>query len=113
MINKFLTDPLKTPIVPVPGMGATKCFISDRYPGTIISVSKSGKSLMWGADRVTLVSGNVYDGTAKYSYETDPDAHPEEFKLRKNGRWVRAGESMRNGTGLSLDRREKYYDPDF
>jgi len=88
MINKFLTDPLKTPIVPVPGMGATKCFISDRYPGTIISVSK-------------------------YSYETDPEAHPEEFKLRKNGRWVRAGESMRNGTGLSLDRREKYYDPHF
>ena len=72
MINKFLTDPLKTPIVPVPGMG-----------------------------------------TAKYSYETDPEAHPEEFKLRKNGRWVRAGESMRNGTGLSLDRREKYYDPHF
>lgn len=113
MINKLLTDPLKTPVVPVPGMGATKCFISDRHPGTIVSVSKSGKSQMWCSDKYTLVSGNVMDGSAQYRYEPNPEAVPEEFKLRKNGRWVRAGESMRNGTGLSLGSRDRYYDPHF
>ena len=67
----------------------------------------------WRQDKAVVVSGTTMDGSAQYQYEPDPDAPEQEFKLRKNGRWVRAGESMRRGTGLALGCRDEYYDPSF
>lgn len=113
MINTLLSAPRVNPITPVPGMGATMCMFSDRHAGTIVSISKSGKSLMWRQDKAIVVSGNQMDGSASYRYEEDPEAQEQEFKLRKNGRWVQAGESMRRGTGLALGCRDEYYDPSF
>ena len=43
----------------------------------------------------------------------DYDAPIRKFTLRKNGRWVADGESMRSHGGLGIGHRDYYRDPSF
>lgn len=106
----------KTAIVPEVGMGASYGAGSDSYPATIVSVSKSGKSLEIVEDSV-LVTGEWNEG--EYSPETfvtmaDPEAPRRTYTLRKNGRWILKGQPITAYyMALSIGRRSYRQDPHF
>lgn len=110
VINSLLS---KSGVTPVVGMGATVLMLSDRNPATIVEVSKNLRKVTVQDDHHAVVSGSVMDGSAEYTFSPNPNASREVYTLRKNGRYVREGESMKNGTGLRIGERDRYYDPCF
>lgn len=92
------------------GEGATVCFYSDRCAGTI--VARNGRTLTWQADKATRTDDLGMSDAQSYTYERDPQGRTMEFTMRKNGRWVCAGEPMRGGTGLAAGRFH-YFDYSF
>lgn len=110
VINSLLGN---SGVVPVVGMGATVLMLSDRHPATIVEVSKNLRKVTIQEDRFSVVSGSVMDGSASYDFKANPEASRETYTLRKNGRYVREGESLKNGTGLRIGERDRYYDPHF
>ena len=101
-------SPNPTPEV---GMGATMLMWSDREAGTVVEVK--GKRLVWRQDKATRADTNGMSDCQSYTYEPDPEGRTEVFTLRKNGEWVREGDSQKNGTSLGLGYRSKYYDYSF
>lgn len=109
-----MTDSSSIPVVPAPGVGATRQLWSDRHAGTIVRVSKSGKALWWVRDIAVVVSGSEFDGSAEYDYRPDPAGAELKFTLRRNGRWVIEGAGMNDrGSGLGIGSRREYRDPSF
>jgi len=105
------------------GDGATWTIWTDSHAGTILSVSKSGKSLTWQRDKATLLNKDELkvsvggfaahvSGVQKYSYEPDPNGEICKFTLRKNGRFHLVGASAR-GNYLSIGVRAEHYDYNF
>lgn len=104
IINRIMEN--STSPTPVAGMDATSTHWSDRYAGKIIWVSQSGKTLHF-------VETDWGHGPAASVQEAIKNGHIFEYTLRKNGRWVMAGESMKNGTHLIIGVSDPYYDPSF
>lgn len=100
-------------ITPTVGMGATVPSGSDRYPYTIITVSADKKMVMAQQDNFTATSDSDYYSNQKYTYSHNPKAAVETFTLRKNGQYVKEGESLKNGTRLWIGERTAYQDPSF
>jgi len=103
------------PVVPVVGMGATICLWTDRIATTIVMVSKSGKTITVQHDAAKRIIGPndvVMSESQHYEYSTDVNARTEIYSLRKNGRWIRKGESL-HGAALVIGVREHYHDFDF
>lgn len=107
------------------GDGATVCGYSDRRAMTVIEVRKGGKEVVVQRDKATLTNNDerqfypggfvghtVFPNGQKYSYECDPQGYTEVYSLRKNGRWVLAGDSMNGGQRL-IDGRHEHYDYNF
>lgn len=94
------------------GIGATKFSGSDRYPYTVVEVV-SDKKVILQADIAKRTDKNGLSEIQTYEYTPDPDAEKIVVTLRKNGRWVRDGESMKGGTGFHIGHREAYSDPSF
>lgn len=99
----------KTPQV---GDGATVLMWSDRHAGTIVEVSPNGKRVGFCQDKATRTDKNGMSDSQDYSYEPDPSAGIQYFTLRKNGAWVREGESIK-GTRLSIGSRNEFHDFSF
>ena len=95
----------------VVGDGATACYWSDRRAGTIVSVSKNGKTVEWQEDKSIRTDENGMSDSQTYRYERDEDGMTRTFTLRKNGRWIAKGESM-SGLRLSAGR-HTYFDYSF
>lgn len=106
-VNQALSG--ATLVVPVVGMPATICMLSDRHPATVIAVSKSGKKVTVRKDNWKVISGSEHDGSAKYEYSEDTTGPTYEFTLRKDGRW----KEVKGSDRLRLGHRERYYDPSF
>lgn len=94
---------------------ATINFGSDALPATIINVRRFKTGLRQGQPReITVrrdtdkvISGSGHDGSAIYTYFTDPDGATWTFTLDRKGKF-------RNGIAvLTLGIRERYYDPHF
>jgi hypothetical protein len=100
-------------MIPEVGMGATVLLWTDREPATVVSVSKSGKSLIVKGDHAERVDDNGMSEQQEYKFSPNPDAIGVEFTLRKNGQWVRKGEPMKGGQRIILGKRSKYYDFSF
>lgn len=93
---------------------------SDRYPATI--VKRTPKTITVQRDRTQNISSEADresgmafaqgHGTVMV-FIRDYDAGMEVYTLRKNGRWVRRGSSLRGGNTLSQGRRDYYRDPHF
>jgi hypothetical protein len=91
MTNSAATETLE----PVVGKAAHYGSGGDSYPATVVSVSKSGKSLEITNDEV--INGTWNEG--EYSPETystlpNPDGARTTYTLRKNGTWVVKGQPM-------------------
>lgn len=110
---------------PTIGMGATEIWYSDRKAGTIIAVSKNGKRITWQQDKATLKTGYkpefvpggfsaicTNNHNLDYDYELDPAGRIEIYSLRKNGYWIKQGDSP-SGRRLSIGHRSEYYDYNF
>lgn len=97
--------------VPTVGMGATILHWTDRRAATVTEVSRSGKRIGVVRDIATRTDKNGMSDSQEYSYAPGSES-PEFFTLRKNGAWVREGDSM-NGTRIAIGRREHYFDFSF
>lgn len=98
------------PAVPEVGMGATVLMFSDRYAATIVEVLDKGKTLVTQEDTATRTDKNGQSEDQQYTYAPNPNAAKGTYTLRKNGTYVRQGESMKSGTILRVGVRDHYYD---
>jgi hypothetical protein len=96
---------------PEVGMGGTILGWTDRRACTITQVSKSGKRVGIVEDIATRIDKNGMSDSQEYSFERGSGS-PTFFTLRKNGAWVRQGESIR-GQRLAIGKRDHYYDFSF
>lgn len=99
--------------VPEVGMGATILMYSDRYAATIVRVHENGKTVYVQRDHAVRTDSNGISESQEYQYSPNANATIETYTLRSNGRWIRKGESMKHGTGLSIGSRDEYYDFSF
>lgn len=74
---------------PKPGMGATLCHVNDRYPMTIVEVSKSGKTIVAKHDQFWIL--NDLEGNRYEAYLPRENAELITFRMRKDGRFVEVG----------------------
>ena len=87
---------------------------SDSYAATVVSVNSSGKTIMVQHDTATAVGGPYqYGDTIEYEYSRNPNGQIETYTLRKNGRFIEKGGSLRHGCRLGLGYRREYRDPHF
>ena len=109
---------------PTVGMGATLLRWSDRHAATIIAV-KLTKTGCWRItvqhDKAAVVSGSAHDGSAEYEYSADPTGMTEDFEFDPaKKRWFQLGPDaagrlrrVKDGSGITIGRRESYRDPSF
>lgn len=91
------------------GMGVTWSVGSDRYPGTIIDISASGKRITFQEDIATRTDTNGMSELQTYTFQANPLGEIHTASLRKDGRWRITGSKMT----ISLGIRGKYYDFSF
>jgi hypothetical protein len=100
-------------IMPEIGMGATCGVGSDAYPYTIVAVLNGGKTIEVQADNFKRTDTNgPFTEAQDYEYNRNENAPRVRFSLRKNGRYIKVGDSM-NGTRISIGNRRAYRDPSF
>jgi hypothetical protein len=99
-------------IKPEVGMGATKLLYSDRHACTIVQVIDDD-TVMVQEDQAHRTDTRGMSEAQEYEYTPDPTAQFEPFSRRKNGVWVRIGESMKQGTKLCIGVRQAYRDFSF
>lgn len=105
-------------IHPELGMGVTMYGWSDRHSGTIVHVSENRKEIIVRGDRSVRMDKNGMSECQQYKfYQVTPVGQPEKlgsiYTLRKNGRWILAGDNLHKGQALSLGSRDEYYDFSF
>jgi len=113
---------MESSIQPTPevGMGATITMHTDRHACTIVSISENGKRIETTRDKAFRLDLNP-DGSPQmsdsqsYRYETVLDgSHGRSFwTLRKDGGWVKEGESLKGGQRICLGFRDEHYDYSF
>lgn len=96
---------------PEVGMGATRLCWSDRHAATIVEVSKSGKALAIVEDIATRIDKNGMSESQEYTFAPGTGS-PVWYTLRKNGAWVRKGDSIK-GERLAVGGRSEYHDFSF
>lgn len=93
------------------GMGATLLCWSDRRAATVVEIS-SAKRIGIVEDIATRIDKNGMSDSQEYSYAPGTGS-PSYFTLRKNGAWVREGESQKGGQRLAVGNRDHYHDFSF
>lgn len=127
LINSLYNRSTKNAPAPKVGMGATMTGWTDRYPGTVIKVTEFGGSARWlyeievRDDVYKVVKGSCQDGSAEYAYSPSENGAVTKFAYDKKAeKWTevvrnsKTGKlNKRDGKGLILGFRERYYDPSF
>lgn len=96
---------------PTVGMGCTRLCWTDRHAATIVEVSKSGKRVGIVEDIATRTDNLGMSDCQSYEYSPG-NGSPTYYTRRKNGAWVREGDSMR-GERLAIGHRNTYHDFSF
>jgi hypothetical protein len=91
------------------GMGATICIGSDRYPATVIQITRNGKRIVLQEDFSTRTDNNGVSEMQHYNYEANPNGTINIATLRKDGVYRLTGGKTR----VSIGCRSKYYDYSF
>jgi len=134
-INQIASEATKGEPTPEVGMGATELCWSDRHALTIVQVRKRADSLKGEVSAVWVVRDVAKVKPGKTIHNTDqqgdaweitPTPIPTDlneklaliaratcYTKRKNGAWVRHGESMKNGGRIAIGYRSEYRDPSF
>lgn len=117
--NNLMSNIMAASKSPVPevGMGATKLMYTDRHAGTIVAVTiRNGDVIAfdWQEDISVRVDGNGMSDSQSYEYKLNPYVAVEHVTFRRrNGRWVKQGESLRNGTAFAVGYRDTFHDFSF
>lgn len=101
------------PAVPEVGMGATVLMFSDREPATVVIIAPNGKQIGIQRDNAKRTDTNGMSESQDWEFSPNPTAAIEYYTLRKNGQWIKEGNSMKNGEVILLGHRDKYYDFSF
>ena len=99
--------------IPEVGMGATILMWTDRRAATVIGVLTSGRQIAVQEDLATRVDDNGMSDAQTYEYQPNPEAAISNYTLRRNGAWIRKGESMKSGQRLTLGVRDHHHDFSF
>ena len=91
--------------------GATLRVGSDCYPYTIIKYLTE-KSVLAVQDEFKAGLNHDYYGNQVWEYFECDTAGYEVFTLRKNGKWIKKGQSL-NDCPLYIGKRRAYQDPSF
>ena len=110
LINHVLSN--YNDATPVVGMGCTILGWSDRHAATIVEVSKNRKTIAIQKDIAVRTDKNGMSEMQSYDFTPNPNATKEIYTLRKNGRWIRKGDSIK-GNHLKIGARQEYYDFSF
>lgn len=94
------------------GMGATHIGWTDRHPYTIVAVI-SPKEIVVQEDNYTRTGKNGMSESQAYEFIPNPEAEKIPVTLRKNGKWIQSGQSMKNGRKFVIGYRDKYHDYSF
>jgi len=101
----------RTHVTPIEGMPCTFHVGSDRYPGTVLSVSKSGKTILVQRRSFKAAAGHDYFGSQKWEIG-ELEGAAVWYTLRRNGRWSQKGQPMKY-SNLGLGYARVYQDPHF
>lgn len=96
----------KTPEV---GDGVTIFHYTDRSAGTVVRVSKSGKTAWVVPVKAVRIDNNGMSESQEYRYEEIPNAEPFRVTLRKDGQWRRTNHENKVAFGF----RNAYHDFSF
>lgn len=96
---------------PEVGMGATILMWTDRHAATIREVSKSGKRVGIVRDVATRIDKDGMSDAQEYAF-TPGGGGIIYYTLRKNGAWVRQGDSIK-GERLAIGARSEFHDFSF
>jgi hypothetical protein len=96
---------------PEVGMGATVCSYTDRKAYTVVEVWHA--LVVVQEDRAIRTDTNGMSECQSYRYEANPEGVKLTFTLRRDGRWVLKGESLKGGAVLNLGDRNAYHDYSF
>ena len=97
------------PIQPEIGMGATLLGYTDRFPYTVIEVSKNGKRCKVQEDSAVRLDDNGVSESQHYDYIPNPEGEIIAISRRKNGAWIEVG----GGARFHVGSRRKYHDYSF
>jgi len=97
-------------ITPEVGMACTILMWSDRHAATIIEVSP--KKIVVQDDIATRTDSYGMSDCQSYDYTPNPEGAKSTYTLRKNGKWVREGDSIK-GQQVAIGERDHYYDYSF
>ena len=86
---------------------------SDRYPIEVVKVVNTKKVVVRSLAYETIRGQGLTETPGEYRFFSDPNGGTQVVSLRKNGRWVRQGDPMRNGMGFSFRGASLYRDPSF
>ena len=95
------------------GDGATVLYYTDRRAATVVDVRNNGKTVTVQEDTATRTDGLGMTDAQTYEYTRNLDGRTMTFTLRKNGRYVRKGDTMRGGLAVRLGVRNHYHDYSF
>ncbi len=104
---------------------ATRLGYSDAHAGFVTSVTNDGKRLTFSEGKAELLNGpdsgepdalafspggfvGHTSGNQRWKISIEVGAGHQVFTLRQNGRWVREGESMKNGSRLIVGHSHHY-----
>lgn len=97
---------------PEVGMGATELLYTDRHACTIVDVVNA-KTIIVQRDNAIRTDTNGMSDSQQYEYVRDTMGRLDTVTLRNNGRWVKKGENLHNGTSYGIGYRKEYRDYSF
>jgi len=97
--------------IPQVGMGATECYVTDRFPYTIIKVDPKGKWFEAQEDNATRTDKNGMSDQQTYSYTPNPNGATRIVKKNRQGLWTTNG--LKKGQHWAIGIRRKYHDFSF
>lgn len=102
-------ETLRREATPTVGMGATRCYYSDRHAYTIVKVSPSNKTFWMQRDEAKRADKRGMCDQQDYNYTPDTNAPMVRVYKAQSGKWrVRGG-----GETVILDWRGESYDYSF
>ena len=102
------------------GTGCTFLSYTDTSPGVVVEVLSPKKIMVASVRTETIPNPRSADGSyqigddIQYEYFPDLTKSGITYSLRKNGMWIRQGQSIQGGCGLlAVGYMRKYRDPSF
>lgn len=106
--------------VPQIGMGATILSWTDRHPATVIGWDEKKMIVTIQADKYTRVDQNGMSDCQDYEFTADPTGPIYHYRWRDKKGWIEIFRNKETGRwvqstrgGLTVGRRERYYDFSF